>query len=423
MDGRTPSGPTRPRRWRARRIVGAVAVGVAVLAVAAVINDPASPHLGFGQMEAAAAITPGTDDAWQGITREPVKIPMDGGWSSQGELTYPSGATGPLPTVVLLHGSGKNDRDQTLAPDVATLATVARTANHAGYAVLRFDKRGVVGVGPVLSEDPAQLYPDRPYEQILRDAAAAVRFAQDSEHVDADRLFLLGHSEGTQVASNLAADPRGYGIAEPAGVIAMGVVGAGPREVLYYQVVGRQLEQFHEELDADHDGSLTAGEVTDGLRGRPEDVAGPVRAALLDGDRVNGQVDVDGDGRLGIDSEIEQAVRAATGFDRYPHLPGAPQGLDTYLEDVARFPNVVEDLPHYAGPVLLLNGQSDIQTPARYAEAADAALGAAGHRDHTLITYPGMSHLMNLTDKFSPVLGNPDPAVLADITRWLGEHS
>jgi pimeloyl-ACP methyl ester carboxylesterase len=390
-----------------------------VLAVAAVINDPASPHLGFGQGEAAAAIATGTDDAWRGITRAPVEIPMDGGWSSRGELTYPSGATGPLPTVVLLHGSGKNDRDQTLAPDVATLATVARSVNHAGYAVLRFDKRGVVGVGPVLSEDPAQLNPERPYQQILRDAAAAIRFAQDDEHVDADRLFLLGHSEGTQVASNLAADPHGYGIVEPAGVIAMGVVGAEPREVLYYQAVGRWLERLHERFDADHDGRLTAAELTDGVHGRPEDPA----ATLLDGDRVNGQVDGDGDGRLGIDDEVERALRATTGFDQYPNLTGTPPGFGAYLEDIARFPNVVEDLPGYAGPVLLLNGQDDIQTPARLAVAADTALGVAGHPDHNLIIYPGMSHLMNLTDKFDPAPGNPDPVVLADITRWLGEHS
>lgn len=281
---------------RKKRIIGAIAAGVATLAVAAVINDPASPHLGFGQAAAATAITPatppGTVDGWAGITREPVEIPMDGGWSSRGELTYPSGATGPLPTVVLLHGSGRNDRDQTLAPGVATLATVAQAANQAGYAVLRFDKRGVVGVGPVLSEDPAQLRPERPYEQVLRDAAAAVRFAQAAGRVDADRLFLLGHSEGTQVASNLAADPDGYGIDEPAGVIAMGVVGAGPREVLYYQAVGRRLEQLQEEFDADHDGSLTASELTDGLRTRPGNAA----ATLLDGDRVNGQIDADGNG-------------------------------------------------------------------------------------------------------------------------------
>lgn len=48
--------------------------------------------------------------------------------------------------------------------------------------------------------------------------------------------------------------------------------------------------------------------------------------------------------------------------------------------------------------------------------ATDAALAAARNRDHTLITYPGVSHLMNVTSEYQPALGNPDPAALRDIT-------
>ncbi|MDR7274834.1 alpha/beta hydrolase [Catenuloplanes atrovinosus] len=385
-----------------KKITAALAVGVLPL---------------FG---AAAAAAP-PRDGWGGIVRESVRIPMDGGWTADGELSYPRGAKGRLPVVVLLHGSGKLDMDQTIG-DAATFKAVAQSVNRGGVAVLRFHKRGVVGLGPVLSDDPALLYPDKPYEQVVRDAAAAVRFAQASTRVDPARVFMLGHSEGTQVAGNLAAAPGAYGIREPAGVVAMGVVGGAPRDLLYYQAVGRTLGQLHEEVDGDGDGRLTATEASNGLLGRPAEAAAQLRALLLDADGVNDAADADRDGRLAIDAELEPVVRAAIGFDNYPHLTGAPQGLADYLVDFARFAPPATDLARYDGPVLLLNGEADIQTTVRGAIVTDAALAAAGHPDHRLITYPGVSHLMNITTKYLPEPGNPEPAVLRDIVAWLAAH-
>jgi uncharacterized protein len=364
---------------------------------------------------AQATDRPATE--WAGIVRESVTIPMDGGWSATGELTYPKGARGRLPVLVLLHGSGHHDLDQTLAPDVATFKSVARSVTRGGFAVLRFHKRGVVGVGPKLSDNPAFVDPDRPYEQIVRDAAAAVRFAGASTRVDPAKVFLLGHSEGTQVAGNLAADPGAYGIRKPAGVVVMGVVGATPRDAIYYQAVGRTLGQLHEEFDFDGDGSLSATEVANGLIGQPDEVAAQFRAVLTDP-----ATDGNGDGRLAIDTEVEPVVRAAVGFDRFPHLPGMSERLAKYLIDIGRFAMPARELPRYDGSVLLLNGESDIQTPVRGAIVADAALAAAGNRDHKLITYPGVGHLMNVTPEYRPVSGNPDPAVLRDITTWLAAH-
>ena len=382
---------------------------VAVLAAAALA-------IGLAPLpRAQAAETPGSD--WAGIVREAVTIPMEGGWSAKGELTYPKGARGRLPVVVLLHGSGQNDMDQTLTPDVATFNTVARSVSRSGFAVLRFNKRGVVGVGPVLSDNPAFLDPDKPYEQTVRDAAAAVRFAGRSKRVDPAKVFLLGHSEGTQVAGNLVAHTRAYGIAEPAGVVAMGVVHGTPRQVLYYQAVGRTLGQLHEEFDFDGDGQLNATEVSEGLIGLPDDVAGQFRAVL-----TGPATDADGDGRLTIDTEVEPVVRAAVGFDQFPNLPGAPERFAKYITDIARFKTPAQELPRYDGAVLLLNGQTDTQTPVRGAIVTDAALATAGNRDHTLVTYPGVSHLMNVTPEYQQVPGNPDPAVLRDITAWLAEH-
>ncbi|WP_203995731.1 alpha/beta hydrolase family protein [Virgisporangium aurantiacum] len=375
-----------------------------------------------GGVGAARSAATTTRSGWQGITREQVRIDFGTGWVTKAELTYPTRAKGRLPLVVFLHGSGHNDMNQTLPEGRgATFVPLAQAASREGFATLRFNKRGVTDIGPVESTDPAQLNPKNPYDQIQRDAASVVRFAAGSTRIDPSRIFLLGHSEGTNVAANLAADPGRFGIPEPAGVVAMGVVGRDIRTLLTLQIFGRLLLQLHDEFDVDGDGRLTAREATDGLIGQPAEVADQFRSVLLDGDTVRAGTDTDHDGQIAIDAEAGPVLRAATGIDNYPNVPGL-ETLQEYVADIARFPTVTEALPRFAGPTLLLNGENDLQTPARAALAADAAVAAAGNGDHTLVIYPGMAHTMNVTAKFQPVFGDPDRRVVDDIRGWLKAH-
>ena len=358
-----------------------------------------------GTPAVAAAPTP---------NHQPVAIDFGAGWTAAGEFDFPSRARGRLPVVVMLHGSGHNDRNQTLPEGKgSTFLPLSKAATDRGYAVLRFDKRGVTGVGPQLTDDRSQLAPPKPYERLLQDAAAAVRFAAQSPRVDPNRIYLLGHSEGTQVAANLAADPKAYGIPKPAGVIAMGVVGYDIQQLLTYQIFGVRLARLHEQFDVDGDGSLTRQEATDGLIGQPAADVTAYRKVL------GPESDTNRDGRWAIDAEVGPAIRAETRIDDYPNLPAIDADTKAYAVDFARFPNVTESLPRFDGPSLLLNGESDVQTPARAALAADAAVAAAGRRDHRVVIYPGVGHTMNRTLKFTPAFGEPDRQVIADVQSWL----
>jgi uncharacterized protein len=407
-----PKSTSRRLTVRSRNI-GVAVVAAALLAAGAPVAHAQTPT---GHRDEGAA-------GWSGIVRQPVSIRMEKGWTSKGELTYPRGSGRRLPLVVLLHGSGDNDMDQTL-PDGAgaIFAPVAQAINREGYAVLRFNKRGVTDIGPVLTDDVAQLNPPKPYEQILRDAASVVRFAATLPGVDPARIVLLGHSEGTQVASNLAANPAAAGIPEPAGVIAMGVVGSNIRELITYQLFGRQLAHLREEFDVDGDGQLTYRESADGLIGQPEDVVTYYREVLFSGATLNRKADRDRDGKLAIDAEVGPILRKRSGIDNYPNATDIPPDISAYLVDIDRFNDVSEDLPAFDGPTLLLNGENDVQTPARSALIADAAIAKAGRADHTIITYPGVGHAMNVTAKFTGAYGQPDVAVLNDIRRWLDDH-
>jgi fermentation-respiration switch protein FrsA (DUF1100 family) len=103
-------------------------------------------------------------------------------------------------------------------------------------------------------------------------------------------------------------------------------------------------------------------------------------------------------------------------------VPGLDQPLVDYLNDIARFPTVSQALPTFSGPTLMLNGENDLQTPARAALVADAAVAAAGNKDHKIVIYPGMAHTMNITPKFFPEFGEPDHQVVTEIRSWLRSH-
>jgi acetyl esterase/lipase len=360
---------------------------------------------------------------WAGVTREQVQIDFGKGWVTKAELTYPSNTEGRLPLVIFLHGSGRNDMNQTL-PDGkgATFVPLAQAASREGFATLRFNKRGVTDIGPVESTDPAQLMPKNPYRQIQQDAASVVRFAAKSARVNPAKVFLLGHSEGTNVAANLAADPQKFGIPKPAGVVQMGVVGFPIKQLLTFQIHGRLLLQMHDEFDVDGDGQLTATEAADGLIGQPKETADQFRSVLLAGKKVLAGTDKNRDGKIAIDAEAGPVLRKLTHIDDYPNLPDLDPYVIDYAKDLGRFPTVTQALPKFSGPTLMLNGENDIQTPARAAIVADAAVAAAGNSDHKLVIYPGMSHTMNITGKFNPEFGEPDPQVITEIQSWLKSH-
>ena len=103
-----------------------------------------------------------------------------------GTLTTPEGE-GPFPAMVLVSGSGQQNRDEELM-NHRPFWVIADYCARNGVAVLRYDDRGMGGsTGEV--ENATSL--DFSY-----DAEAAFDFLRKQEHIDASRVGILGHSEG-----------------------------------------------------------------------------------------------------------------------------------------------------------------------------------------------------------------------------------
>lgn len=112
------------------------------------------------------------------------------GLSLAGTLTTPQGP-GPFPAVVLLTGSGSQDRDETIF-DHKPFAVWADALTRHGVAVLRFDDRGVGGSGPRGPNDTTA--------DFTTDAEAAIAFLRTRPEIDPARIGLMGHSEGGAMA-------------------------------------------------------------------------------------------------------------------------------------------------------------------------------------------------------------------------------
>jgi dienelactone hydrolase len=133
-------------------------------------------------------------------TAADVTVPTPAGHTLAGTLTMPKGAAGPVPAVVLITGSGPQDRDNgmPLIPDYAFFRQVADSLSRRGMAVLRMDDRGVGGSGGAT--------PDVTTEHFADDVRAAVAWLRARPDIDAARIALAGHSEGGLIAPMVAAD-------------------------------------------------------------------------------------------------------------------------------------------------------------------------------------------------------------------------
>ncbi|HET7457861.1 MAG TPA: alpha/beta fold hydrolase, partial [Gemmatimonadaceae bacterium] len=111
-------------------------------------------------------------------------------------LTLPTGVARP-PVVVLVHGSGPNDRDETLGAN-RPFRDLAWGLASRGVAVLRYDKRSFAHREELSGADVTV------EREVIVDALAALAAARASGRVDAGRVFVAGHSLGGTLAPEIA---------------------------------------------------------------------------------------------------------------------------------------------------------------------------------------------------------------------------
>ncbi len=336
------------------------------------------------------------------VARAPAEIELrfDAGDATLvGTLTLPEG-DGPHPAVILLTGSGPQDRDNAhpSLPGYRPFATIAEQLSGEGFAVFRYDERGV---GASSGDHQATTSFD-----LADDAEAALGTLRDQEGIDPSRVGLLGHSEGAWLAAIVAARH-----ADVAFVIAL----AG------HAVPGAELLPVQAEL---------------GLRasGAPE---AQIEAVLAD-QRSEIQLIADQDWDALEDRIYEQALAA---LEALPEDQRAGMGdLDVAAEmQVAASMNalrgwlytfVTEDpsdaWANVRSPVLAVFGRLDTQVDLDQNRAPlEAAL--AGNGDVTVEVLEDANHLFQRAESAGDAYDELDPSLhpdlLAILASWLDDHA
>jgi dienelactone hydrolase len=133
-----------------------------------------------------------------------------GEWQLPGTLALPSGE-GPFPAVVLVHGSGPNDRDETLGPNKPFKDLAWGLATQV-IAVLRYEKRTRV-LGSRLVADPKLNATFTVKEETIDDSLEAVRLLQTISGIARRKIFVLGHSLGGMLIPRIALEGQKLNIA------------------------------------------------------------------------------------------------------------------------------------------------------------------------------------------------------------------
>jgi len=302
-----------------------------------------------------------------------------------GTLTLPEGA-GPFPAVVLITGSGAQDRDETMFGHKPFLV-IADALTRKGVAVLRVDDRGTGG-----SEKGDASAASIP--AFATDVAAGVAFLRGRPDIDPARVGLLGHSEGGQVAPLVAAeDPR---IAFLVLMAAPGVDGAA-------LLVAQNRALFAAS-------GVPADQVEILVKNRAERFAA-----------VRDAKDAD-DARVRLTEVLNRQGLPPTSPERAATLTLASPAWRYFLST-----NPADALAKVKVPVLAIGGSKDLQVDAKTNLAAIRA-ALAGDQDVTVKELPGLNHLFQtantgLVIEYGQIEETIAPTALATIVDWTVAHA
>ncbi len=315
---------------------------------------------------------------------------LDPGVRLAGTLTLPAGA-GPFPAVVLITGSGAQDRDETLMGH-RPFAVVADHLTRRGVAVLRYDDRGVGGSTGDFAAATT--------EGFAADAEAGFQWLRSRPGIDPAAVGLLGHSEGGIVAARLAAS-------EPAVAFAVLI---GTPAVPGAEILAGQIERLTRAAGA---GDVEVAAAV-ALQRRIQDL---VLADLPEDERANRLDALLAEGLAGLPAADRRAAGSALEAQRGQLL--APWFRFFLAHDPAT------DLARMKTPVLALWGGKDLQVPPEQNRPPlEAALAAAGNRRVTAHTLPGLNHLLQtaetgLPTEYARIEETMAPAALEVISEWI----
>lgn len=311
-------------------------------------------------------------------TSEDVVIGKGTEWELQGLLTIPSNADQPCPAVVLVHGSGPSDMDETIYGNKPFL-DIADYLSSNGIAVIRYDKRTLTYGSKMVRELGGNL---TVYEETIEDAILAAEILKSDPRVNENKVFVLGHSMGGMLAPRIHAEGGNF-----AGIVSLAGSPRSIHEIMYDQQIAL--------AEAMPEGK----EKTDTL-------------ALLDKEQYDAAVTE----MLSLSDEEAKNTPLQGGTSAYYYKDWDKTPVSDYFNEI--------DIP-----LLILQGSADFQIfPFKDFTAWKGLL--TNRENVTFKLYDGLNHLFmmstgrNITDYTEEyrIVSHVDSQVLSDISEWITAH-
>ncbi|OIK11104.1 alpha/beta fold hydrolase [Bacillus sp. MUM 13] len=134
------------------------------------------------------------------MPEEKIVIGADTKYPLDGMLTIPHDVSGPVPAVVMVHGSGPSNMDGQVGNN-HPLKDFAEGLSEKGIAVLRYDKRTFIYGNEMKTDKGLSVK-----EETIEDAILASNLLRNEPRIDSDKIFIMGHSMGGMLAPRIDAE-------------------------------------------------------------------------------------------------------------------------------------------------------------------------------------------------------------------------
>ncbi|NWF83156.1 MAG: alpha/beta fold hydrolase [Bryobacteraceae bacterium] len=316
------------------------------------------------------------------LTEEVTFPSAAGGVTLAGTLTLPPAGAKKHPAVVLISGSGPQDRDEQLMGH-KPFWILADHLSRRGFAVLRYDDRGF---GKSTGRFSTATSTD-----FSRDAEGALNYLKARPEVDPKRVGFIGHSEGGLIAPMIAARRP-----DVAFIVLIAGTGVPGKEVVAEQA-RRILKASGMADSAVETNAAVQQKIFEILKQEPDEAA--ARKLILEA--MAGQPN----------AEATARSSASAWFREFAFYDPAPA-----LEKVKC-------------PVLAVNGELDLQVlPDQNLPPIEAALKKGGNKDFQLVRLPKLNHLLQtaktgLPAEYGQIEETMAPAALETIANWLAKRA
>ncbi|VFJ14890.1 alpha/beta hydrolase [Candidatus Nitrosocosmicus franklandus] len=388
-----------------------------------------------------------------------LELDLGDGVTTKGQLSLPAIGEGPFPGILLIQGSGANDMNETgglilidnktgvkTYPEKQTFFQISQYLSERGFAVLKYDKRGITSNFTI----DFDVWGNTTFDDLKQDASKALNvLLQQPEVNSTKKVTLIGHSEGTMIAPRIAIENPD----KVKNIVLMGAVAGSLKDLLFFQIVNNPLDYVKNVLKKGDNDTLTINEITndpilqDLVGGNVTHILNyPNNLGIHRNESSTGPLDHVfqnvSQNTLSVGSDLKTALIGAyqnvtipTNFAlsidcrevRYGYFEwnggyeGCPKWMKSHPNSQSTL-SIIGNISSDIG-VLILQGENDSATPLEQGLLLQQRLTGVNHPDHLLITYPNLGHSLSISSKWISQSGPMEEYVLRDMFEWLFPRS